>query len=91
MKSVQIAAATLLPTLVLVPTLASAAMLERQAGRVIRAAGHWCDRVSNLAVNNKVSTPARRVVRVTCDDGTRYVQYDLVLTPDNKVRSIEKQ
>lgn len=72
-------------------TLANAAILERQAGRAIRNAGHWCDRVSNIAVNDKVSTPARRVVRVTCDDGTRYVQYDLVLTPDNKVQSIEKQ
>jgi flagellar basal body-associated protein FliL len=70
---------------------ASAAMLERQAGRAIRNAGHWCDRVSNMAVNTKTSTPQRRVVRVTCDDGTRYVQYDLVLGADDKVTSIIKQ
>lgn len=75
---------------VAVPTLAQATMLERQAGRAIRNAGHWCGRVSNMAVNDKVSLPTRRVVRVTCDDGTRYVQYDLVMSPDNKVQSIEK-
>lgn len=73
------------------PLPASAAMLERQAGRAIRNAGHWCDRVSHMAVNTKVSTPERRVVRVTCDDGTRYVQYDLVLGADDKITSITKQ
>lgn len=73
-----------------VPSLAQATMLERQAGRAIRHAGHWCGKVSNMAVNDKVSLPSRRVVRVTCDDGTRYVQYDLVMSPDNKIASIEK-
>jgi hypothetical protein len=72
-----------------IPSLAEAGMLERQAGRAIRQAGHWCDEVSRMAVNTKLSLPSRRVVRVTCDDGTRYVQYDLVLRPDNKIASIE--
>lgn len=77
--------------IMMIPLSASAAMLERQTGRAIRNAGHWCDRVSHMAVNTKVSTPQRRVVRVTCDDGTRYVQYDLVLGADDKITSIVKQ
>lgn len=77
-------------TAVAFPTLAQAAMLERQAGRAIRQAGHWCDKVSHMAVNKKQSLPSQRVVRVTCDDGTRYVQYDLVMSSDNKITSIEK-
>jgi hypothetical protein len=77
-------------TAVAFPTLAQAAMLDRQAGRAIRQAGHWCDKVSHMAVNEKRSLPSRHVVRVTCDDGTRYVQYDLVMTADNKIASIEK-
>jgi hypothetical protein len=76
--------------LVATPALAESPMLERQTGRAIRNAGHWCDQVSHMAVNTKVSTPQRRVVRVTCDDGTRYVQYDLVLDGDNKIASIKK-
>lgn len=75
---------------VAIPTLAHADLLERRTGRVIRQAGQWCGKVSHMAVNDKVSTPTHRVVRVTCDDGTRYVQYDLVISPDNKVQSIEK-
>ncbi|MCX5519007.1 hypothetical protein OSH10_11230 [Kaistia defluvii] len=74
---------------VAIPSLAEAGMLERQAGRAIRQAGHWCDAVSRMAVNTKLSLPSRRVVRVTCDDGTRYVRYDLVLRPDNTIASIE--
>lgn len=74
----------------MIPPSASAAMLERQAGRAIRNAGHWCDRVSHMAVNTRLSTPDRRVVRVTCDDGTRYVEYDLVLDADDRVTSIVK-
>lgn len=77
--------------IMMIPLSANAAMLERQTGRAIRNAGHWCDRVSHMAVNTKVSTPQRRVVRVTCDDGTRYVQYDLVLGADDKITSIVKQ
>jgi flagellar basal body-associated protein FliL len=77
-------------TAIAFPTLAQATMLERQAGRAIRQAGHWCDKVSHMAVNEKQSLPSRRVVRVTCDDGTRYVQYDLTMRPDNKIASIEK-
>jgi len=76
--------------IVAVPTLAQATVLERQTGRAIRQAGHWCDRVSHMAVNQKVSVPTRRVVRVTCDDGTRYVQYDLIMKQDNTIASIEK-
>ncbi|WEK48863.1 MAG: hypothetical protein P0Y66_13815 [Candidatus Kaistia colombiensis] len=76
---------------VMVPLPAGATMLERQTGRAIRNAGHWCDRVSHMAVDTKVSTPKRRVVVVTCDDGTRYVQYSLVLGTDNKITSIAKQ
>jgi len=74
----------------MIPPSANAAMLERQAGRAIRNAGHWCDRVSHMAVNTRLSTPDRRVVRVTCDDGTRYVEYDLVLDADDRVTSIVK-
>jgi hypothetical protein len=72
------------------PMPASADMLERQAGRAIRAAGHWCERVTHMAVLEPYSTPQRRIVRVTCDDGTRYVQYDLVLGSDNRVSEIVK-
>ena len=87
MKTVALSALAIM----MIPLPANAAMLERQTGRAIRNAGHWCDRVSHMAVNTKVSTPQRRVVRVTCDDGTRYAQYDLVLSADDKITSIVKQ
>jgi len=75
----------------MVPVTAGAAMLERQTGRAIRNAGHWCGHVTYMTVDTKVSTPKRRVVLVTCDDGTRYEQYSLVLSADNKISSIEKK
>lgn len=76
---------------VMAPLPAHATMLERQTARAIRNAGHWCDRVSHMRVDTRVSTPKRRVVLVTCDDGTRYEQYSLVVGTDNKITSIEKQ
>jgi hypothetical protein len=88
--TMKVATLSALAVVMAMPSPAMADMLERQAGRAIRNAGHWCDRVTNIAVNEKLSTPQRRVVRVTCDDGTRYVQYDLVLDSDNRVTSIEK-
>jgi hypothetical protein len=74
----------------MIPLPAMAGMMERQAGRAIRNAGHWCDRVTHMAVHEQYSTPQRRIVRVTCDDGTRYVQYDLVFGSDNRVTEIVK-
>lgn len=75
-------------TLLAVP--AQADMLERQTARAIRKAGHWCDRVTDMQVDKRQSTPERRVVLVTCYDIRHLAQYELVVGADNKVRSIRK-
>ncbi len=76
--------------LALFPATAYADMMERRTARIIRNAGHWCDRVSDLQLDKRKSTPERRVVLVTCYDVRHFVQYELVVGSDNKVTSITK-
>lgn len=76
--------------LALFPATAYADMMERRTARIIRNAGHWCDQVSDLQLDKRKSTPERRVVLVTCYDIRHFVQYELVVGSDNKVRSITK-
>ncbi|MGH6762019.1 MAG: hypothetical protein ACRECW_10595 [Phyllobacterium sp.] len=73
-----------------VPSIANAEILERRAARLIRQAGHWCDRVSDIRYDQQLTAGGAPVVRVTCDDGTRYVQYRLELNRDNTVKSIKE-
>jgi hypothetical protein len=63
-------------------------MLERRTARAIRNAGFWCDRVSNAYIEKVLST-GPTVVRVTCDDKTRFEQYKVTMTKDNKIAKIE--
>lgn len=76
--------------LALFPATAHADMMERRTARIIRSAGHWCDRVSDLQLDKRKSTPERRVVLVTCYDIRHFVQYELTVGSDNKVRTIKK-
>jgi hypothetical protein len=64
-------------------------MLERRTARAIRNAGFWCARVSNAQVDKVLSSMGPTVVRVTCDDKTRFEQYKLTMTKDNKIAKIE--
>lgn len=64
-------------------------MLERRTARAIRNAGYWCDQVSNAYVDKVLSSTGPTVVRVTCDDKTRFEQYKLTMTKDNKIAKIE--
>ena len=64
-------------------------MLERRTARAIRNAGFWCDQVSNAYVDKVLSSTGPTVVRVTCDDKTRFEQYKLTMTKDNKIAKIE--
>jgi hypothetical protein len=64
-------------------------MLERRTARAIRNAGFWCDQVSNAQVDKVLSSMGPTVVRVTCDDRTRFEQYKLTMTKDNKIAKIE--
>ncbi|MEK1890122.1 MAG: hypothetical protein AAAB35_21675 [Phyllobacterium sp.] len=87
----------ILPALVIFSFGASAAaaqsmernMLERRTARAIRNAGFWCDQVSNAYVDKVLSSTGPTVVRVTCDDKTRFEQYKLTMTKDNKIAKIE--
>lgn len=81
---------TVLLALALFPMVARADMLERQTARLIRNAGHWCDRVSDMRVDKRKSTQGRQVVLVTCYDVRHFAQYELIVGSDNKVRSIKK-
>ncbi|WP_133123928.1 hypothetical protein [Phyllobacterium zundukense] len=63
--------------------------LERQAARAIRSAGFWCDKVSEAKIDQVLSASGPTVVRVTCDDRTRYEQYKLTMTPKNTIAKIE--
>ncbi|MBZ9657085.1 hypothetical protein [Phyllobacterium lublinensis] len=65
-------------------------MLERQTARAIRNAGFWCDKVSEAAVDKVLSALGPTVVRVTCDDRTRYEQYKVTMTPQNRIAKIER-
>ncbi|TDQ20872.1 hypothetical protein DEV91_12198 [Phyllobacterium brassicacearum] len=64
-------------------------ILERQAARAIRNAGFWCDKVSEAEIDKVLSAQGQTVVRVTCDDRTRYEQYKLTMTPKNTIAKIE--
>jgi len=64
-------------------------MLERQTARTIRQAGFWCDKISDARIDKARSAMGPTIVRVTCDDGTRYMQYKLTMTADNKIEKIE--
>lgn len=64
-------------------------MLERRTARAIRNAGFWCDQVSEAQVDKALSSIGPTIVRVTCDDKTRYEQYKLTMTKDNKIAKIE--
>ena len=80
----------ILSAVLVLPSLASADILERRAARLIRAAGFWCDRVSDVRYDEQLTAGGAPVVRVTCDDGTRYVQYRLDLNRDNTVRTVRE-
>jgi hypothetical protein len=64
-------------------------MLERRTARAIRNAGFWCDRVTDAQIDKVLSSMGPTVVRVTCDDKTRFEQYKLTMTKDNKIAKIE--
>jgi hypothetical protein len=83
-------ALTSLLTTMLLAVPAQADMLERQAARAIRKAGHWCDRVTDMREDKRQSTPERRVVLVTCYDIRHLAQYELILGVDDKLHSIRK-
>jgi len=63
-------------------------MWERRAARLIRNAGHWCDRVRDMRLDKRKSTQIRKTVLVTCSDGRRFAQYELIVDKDNRLRSI---
>ena len=64
-------------------------MLQRQTARAIRNAGYWCDRVSNAYVDKLLSATGPTIVRVTCDDKTRFEQYKITMNKDNRIAKIE--
>jgi hypothetical protein len=64
-------------------------VLERQAGRAIRNAGFWCDKVTNATVDKVRSSMGTTIVQVTCDDKTAFAQYKLTMTKENKIAKIE--
>lgn len=64
-------------------------MIERVGARAIRHAGFWCDRVSNAQIDKVLSSMGPTIVRVTCDDKTRFEQYKLTMTKDSKIAKIE--
>ncbi len=64
-------------------------MLERRTARAIRNAGFWCDQVSDAYIDKALSSTGPTIVRVTCDDKTRFEQYKLTMTKDNKIAKIE--
>ena len=68
---------------------AAARLLEWQAGRMIRKAGYWCQRVSDMRVIKNRSTDETLFVLVTCS-GSDFAQYQVIIGRDNRVRSIEK-
>jgi len=73
------------------PAPAAAGIWERQAARTIRNAGHWCDRVRDITLDKRKSTQIRKTVLVTCSDGRRFAQYEMIVDQDNKLTSIVPQ
>ncbi|MEK1851096.1 MAG: hypothetical protein AAAC48_04250 [Phyllobacterium sp.] len=64
-------------------------MLERRTARAIRNAGFWCDRITDAQIDKGLSSMGPTIVRVTCDDKTRFEQYKVTMTKDNKIAKIE--
>lgn len=64
-------------------------ILERQTARAIRAAGFWCNKISDARIDHVLSAAGPTIVLVTCDDKTRFAQYKLTMTPDDKISKIE--
>jgi len=64
-------------------------ILERQTARAIRAAGFWCNQISDARIDHVLSAAGPTIVLVTCDDKTRFAQYKLTMTADDKIAKIE--
>lgn len=64
-------------------------MLKRQTARAIRNAGFWCDRVTDARIDKVKSLSNRTIVKVTCDDKTKFAQYMLTMSPTNKITKVE--
>lgn len=66
-------------------------LLEQRVGRAIRKAGFWCGWVSYLRIDTTRSVEGAVILLVTCDDRTRYQQYNVSLDKDNKIEKIEER
>ena len=64
---------------------------ERTVSRLIRGEGFWCRVVTDIRPALHLKKGSENPVIVTCDDGSRFEQYLLVFTEDNKLVSVEKR
>lgn len=64
-------------------------MLKRQTARVIRNAGFWCDKITDARIDRVKSASGATIVKVTCDDKTKFAQYMLTMSSDNRIMKIE--
>jgi len=73
-----------------VPTVAHAETVQSMAAHIIRSAGYWCARVSDVIPDQWRSTPNRTVVMVACDDGTEYARYRVTISRDGSTYSVNE-
>lgn len=69
---------------------AYAQSLETMAAKIIRDAGYWCAKATDVIPDQWASTPNRRVVVVACDDGREYARYELTLNRQGTAATVKE-
>lgn len=64
--------------------------LKDLAEKVITERGYWCGKATDVIPDDWNSSPNKRVVIVTCDDGAEYVRYRMTINRAGTSATIEE-